>query len=618
MRWRLGYLLVIIIESGTRKENKNMSSCYECLDKIQHNVNKYGKVKNLYGQMFEELELWIQAYANTYSNQGSMTPGVVNDTVDGKSLNEMKKIMNALRDERYYPKPVRRTYRDKKSGGRRPLGLPTYSDKLIQEVMRMQLSAIYEKLDKPIFHEYSHGFRPNRSCHTALKYIKNTFTGIKWFIEGDIEDCFGSINHDILLSLIEKRVDDGRYINLINKFLKAGYMEDWQYHNTFSGTPQGGVLSPLLANIYLQELDNFISFLMKKWNIKDERDVNREYRRLSGKMYRRRKKLRQSGKDRNDSVILELKKELNELEKIRKQLPRSNMYDRGYKRIRYCRYADDFLVGVIGTKKDAEKIKEVLAKFLKEKLDLDLSLRKTKITHSANQVKFLSYVISCTYERGDRDANTTGKVRLHLSKKVVRECRKEFSRNGKPIHLPQLTNLDDMEILLHYDAKLRGWYNYWKMAENVSDLHEVHYYAKESLMKTFATKYKSTKHEMYQKYYDNKRKQVRVKVEGRDKSYKMISKFKRDIKPRTDMEIDRLLNIYYFSDGVEIKRRIRGGRCELCERKTDNLIPHHVRRMADIRSDSEMSEWKKVMIGKYRKSLMVCKTCHDRIHRTTR
>ena len=206
----------------------------------------------LYRQMFNK-SLYLLAYGNIYSNQGAMTPGASDETADGMSEAKIDQVIALMRAERYRFAPVRRVLIPKKNGKLRPLGLPSWSDKLAGEVVRLLLEAYYE----PQFSDRSHGFRKGRGCHTALREIQQTWTGTTWFIEGDISDCFGSFDHDILLGILAEKIRDNRFLRLIRNMLKAGYLEDWQYHDTLSGVPRGGVVSPVLSNIYLHKLDEF-------------------------------------------------------------------------------------------------------------------------------------------------------------------------------------------------------------------------------------------------------------------------------------------------------------------------------------------------------------------------
>ena len=202
----------------------------------KHSNQKDYKYERLYRLLYNE-ELYLTAYQNIYSNDGSMTKGTDKQTVDGMSIERIRKIIVSLKDESYQPKPARRTYIPKKNGKMRPLGIPSFEDKLLQEVIRMILEAIYEGH----FENTSHGFRPNRSCHTALNEIQKTFTGVKWFIEGDIKGFFDNINHATLIGILRERINDERFLRLVRKFLNAGYIENWTFHNTYSGTPQGGL-----------------------------------------------------------------------------------------------------------------------------------------------------------------------------------------------------------------------------------------------------------------------------------------------------------------------------------------------------------------------------------------
>lgn len=232
-----------------------MKPTMEILANIKENYFKNNDevFTRLYRYLLRQ-DIWFEAYKNLYANKGAATKGIDDDTADGFSVEKINKIIKSLANESYKPKPARRTYIKKANGKMRPLGIPTFTDKLVQEVLKLIMEAVYE----PIFLSCSHGFRPKKSCQTALSSLKKEFTGAKWFIEVDIKGCFDNINHSILISFVNQKIKDAKFIKLIYKFLKAGYMENWQYNNTYSGTPQGGIISPLLANIYLHELDKFV------------------------------------------------------------------------------------------------------------------------------------------------------------------------------------------------------------------------------------------------------------------------------------------------------------------------------------------------------------------------
>jgi len=272
----------------------------------------------------QDKELFLMAYGKLYANQGATTAGTdPKDTVDGMSVKRIEEILEQLHNGAYHWKPVRRVEIPKANGKKRPLGIPTWSDKLLQEVIRMVLEAYYE----PRFSSYSHGFRPNKSCHTALKQIHHSWKGTKWFIEGDIKGCFDNIDHHVLLEILARNIKDNRFLKLIRQMLQAGYLEDWHYHGTYSGTPQGGVISPILANIFLNELDQYIENGLIPAYSKGKRRVNPEYGRINKRMYYARKK----GK----------KELVTELEMQRRQLSSGDPLDPDYRSLRYSRYADD-------------------------------------------------------------------------------------------------------------------------------------------------------------------------------------------------------------------------------------------------------------------------------------
>ena len=257
-----------------------MQPTTDVLNRIRENSRK--NPNEIFTRLYRYLlrpDIYYVAYQNLYSNQGASTQGVNGDTADGFSSEKNQRIIQVLADGTYTPHPARRTYIQKKNGKLRPLGIPTFTDKLVQEVLRMILESVYE----PIFLDCSHGFRPDRSCHTALKSIKREFRGASWFIEGDIKGCFDNIDHHVLVSVIGEKIKDARLIQLIYKFLKAGYMEDWKYHTTYSGTPQGGIVSPLFANIYLHELDKFVMNTAEEFYSPRKQVRTTEYNRIQKK-----------------------------------------------------------------------------------------------------------------------------------------------------------------------------------------------------------------------------------------------------------------------------------------------------------------------------------------------
>src|SRR5437588_5663355 len=274
--------------------------------------------------------LYLMAYGKIYRNHGAMTTGTTEETADGMSKDKIATIIDAVRHERYRWKPARRISIPKKDGRKRPLGIQSWPDKLLQEVVRLILDAYFE----PQFSPHSHGFRPERGCHTALREIYHNWVGTVWFIEGDIAKCFDALSHELLLSILRETIKDERFIRLISGLLNAGYLEDWRWNQTYSGTPQGSIVSPILANMYLDKLDKFVeTILIPEYTKGTKRKANPAYCQL---MYQ--------------ASALSKKGMQQEAHKMRKQgqkLPSQVPDDPDYRRLRYCRYADDFLLGFI-------------------------------------------------------------------------------------------------------------------------------------------------------------------------------------------------------------------------------------------------------------------------------
>ena len=359
------------------------------LNSLQEHSAQTGYVYDrLYRNLFNR-ELFLQAYQNIYANQGNMTAGIDGKTIDAMSLERIDRLIETLKTESYQPNPSRRTYIPKKNGKLRPLGIPSIDDKLVQEVVRMLLEAIYEGS----FEDTSHGFRPNRSCHTALRMIQNRFVRCKWFVEGDIKGFFDNIDHEVMIGTLRKRIKDERFLRLIRKFLNAGYMEDNQMHESYSGTPQGGIISPILANIYLDQFDKYMAEYKERFDRGDKRAYNKEYTKLADKRVRLRRKLE---KTQSEEERRRLINSIQELDSTHKAMPCKDPMDQNFRRLQYVRYADDFLIGIIGSRKDAEKVKKEIGEYIAEQLKLELSDEKTLVTKATDKAKFLSFDIRVT------------------------------------------------------------------------------------------------------------------------------------------------------------------------------------------------------------------------------
>ena len=585
----------------------------------EHSKDSSYKFERLYRILFNE-ELFYVAYQKIASNGGSTTKGSDGRSIDEMSLARIETLIASLKDESYQPHPSRRVHIPKKNGKTRPLGIPAFEDKLVQEVVRMILEAIYEGH----FETTSHGFRPKRSCHTALLHIQKTFSGAKWFIEGDIKGFFHNIDHDVLVGILRERISDDRFIRLIRKFLKAGYVEDWTFHNTYSGMPQGGIVSPILANIYLDKLDKYVKEYIRHFDMGTKRRPGKESNDLANERKRTVRKLKKV-KDGTEKAALVAR--LKAIEQERAAFPSGDEMDGSYRRLKYIRYADDFILGVIGSKEDALRIKEDIKSFLSESLALELSEEKTLITHTGKSAKFLGYEITVTrnnHQRRDvqgRLRRTYGKrVRLNVSMATLRDKLLEYGameiklRNGKEIWKPKcrsgLIFNDDLEILDRYNRETVGFCNYYLIANNCVVLHNFRYIMEYSMYKTFAGKYRSTVRKINKKYRLNKLFTVKYEQKGVIKSrtfYK--TSFKRrttafngscDIEPYSIADVSR----------TNLTDRLKAEKCELCG-ATGKLIMHHVRNLKDLKGKES---WKRLMSARKRKTIALCPSCHRLRH----
>ena len=570
-------------------------------------------LENIYRLLYNR-NLYLRAYGRLYSNQGAMTRGTTAETVDGMSLAKIDDLTDALRYERFRWTPVRRVNLPKSKGGTRPLGLPTWTDKLLQEVIRMILEAYYE----PQFSDRSHGFRPGRGCHTALSNVVDHWTGVRWFVEGDIkgcfDGCFDNIDHEVLLSVLGEKLHDNRFLRLLKYLLKAGYMEDWKHGRTLSGTPQGGVVSPILSNIYLDRLDKYVENVLIPANTRgtDRRD-NREYTRLRNRMVYH----RNVG---HHSLAAELRKQMQ-------QLPSRDPHDPDYRRLRYVRYADDLVLGFIGPRAEAQQVKESLETFLHDTLKLELSREKTLITHATSQAaRFLGYELVNQQANDQLDSTgrrrINGRIGLRVPASVIDQHCQAYMRHGKPAHRNYLIHDDDYGVVDRYQSEFRGVVQYYLLASNVSHFGRLRAVMEMSLARTLAAKHKSTARKMRRLY-----KGVVETEHGPRVCLKVVKQQDNGKRPlvayfggiplkrqRQAVLVDQQPQ-RYRTDRTELIKRLLADECEMCGSTVDVEV-HHVRALRDlnVKGQREKPQWVQLMAARQRKTLVVCRTCHMNIH----
>ena len=572
--------------------------------------------RNLYNP-----EFYHEAYKNIAKSQGSMTAGADGMTLDDMTDARIARIIASLKDHSYQPNPARREYIAKQNNPakKRPLGIPSTNDKLIQEIVRMMLNAIYE----PTFLDNSHGFRPQKSCHTALLSVQANFNGVKWVIEGDIQACFDSFDHHVLIDILKRRIRDEQFIDLMWKMLRAGYMEQWVYHDTYAGTPQGSGVSPILANIYLSELDVFME------NYKTEFDTS-DKRRKASKEYTAARYRYDKCKERL-SACDDRKTAVNEFKKAQKAKLETVCYpaiDPSFRRIQYNRYADDFVVGIIGARADAEKVKEDIKVFLSDTLKLTLSDEKTKVSHSGDLIRYLGYdfTVSRSKDAKRNESGTLqrywyGRVKLYVPKEkwigklrqykaftIVKDA--DGKERWKPTHRGSLVNREEVEIVSKFNSEIRGIYNFYRLADNVSVLHDFYFIMEGSMLKTFAAKYNSSTKKMRAKY-------TRDGVFGVDyynRAGKQRCEFYHDGFERKKvallLDIDILPEYKRYDKPNSLAARLKAGVCEKCGMKTNEIHMHHVKRLKDL---TGKTEFERLMMEKRRKSLALCPNCYNSV-----
>jgi group II intron reverse transcriptase/maturase len=589
-------------------------------------ISKQGKRINGLFRLLENPILWHEAYANIYANKGAITPGVDQQTLDGFSEERVTFLMTRLKNGTYRFQPVRRTYVPKKNGKKRPLGISSGDDKLVQEVGRIILERIYE----PVFENSSHGFRPGRSPHTALEQIGHEWTAVKWLIDMDLRDYFTTIPHDLLMGVLRKKIADERFLRLIQAMLDAGYLEDWIFHRTYSGVPQGSIVSPILANIYLHEFDQFMCHMKEQFDQGKRRKGNKVYQRYTEAIRRLRKQAEGlKGKEARTDKLRDIQRAIKVLQAQRRRLPSGDPFDETYKRLLYCRYADDYLIGIIGSHADAEQVSQQVKRYMEETLHLTIAEEKSHIRPSREGVIFLGYEVK-TYT-GNRVVkvkqgkyHTTTKsvaeqIQLGFPKdKLPKFC--EIRRYGnyytmKARHKAELLELSDAEIIHAYNSEFRGFANYYALALNARrEMNKLERLWRMSLFKTLAAKHKTSVTKIATQLKTNDGYALTVHTKG---TVRRINIFRlKDLKPcpPDNPQVDLLPNIYIWTlSRTELIKRLNSQQCEYCGTTRGPFEVHHIRKLKDVAEGKTL--WQRMMAARRRKTLILCTPCHHLLHK---
>lgn len=589
-------------------------------------ISASGKRVNGLHRLMGSPLLWEQGLRKIASNRGAMTPGIDGKTFEDFGPDSLAPLIASVVTGAYKPRPVRRVFIPKGKGKRRPLGIPTRDDRLVQEVARQLLERIYE----PVFSKASHGFRPGRSCHTALEHVKAVWTGVKWLVDVDVAGFFENIDHDILLMLLRKRIDDEKFISLIRDMLKAGVMEGRVHTKTYSGTPQGGIVSPILANIYLHELDEFMAGRIAAFEKGATRASNPKYAKLSRRIFKLRRRLEDvQANDNADQVIGKaLLAEIDTLSKQMRSMPSGDAMDAGFRRLRYCRYADDFLIGVIGSKDDARGVFADVRTFLSEALALTVSEQKSGIRKASDGATFLGYEAR-TYtgrqwtvrsQNGSRHfkrrpPSEVMQLNVPWDRVTAFAARKGYGdwSQLKARHRNHLLSCSDVEIVLAYNAELRGFANYYALARDVKfKLNRLEYLQRWSMFKTLASKHKSSVRIVAARMRQGLEYYAGYEAGGQPRSVKVwkMTDLTRDRIDPAKVDIQPWTQIYSESRTDWVDRK-NAKQCEACGRSDLPCHVHHVRGMADVAHRNQAT---KKAIARARRTKVLCVPCHKAIH----
>jgi group II intron reverse transcriptase/maturase len=606
------------------------------------------KAKSLWA-LVNEPDLWVAAYKKLATSPGSLTRGGDHTTIDGYSM----KILNLLREDvfegKYRIGLTRRVYIPKPQGGLRPLGVPVFRDRVVQEVFRSILEAVFE----PRFSPNSHGFRPGRSQHTCMRQIRRDFRGTKWFIEGDISKCFDEINHTTLRKQLGVHIQDNRFIKAIYQGIKTKVlMPDRKIQDIHTGTPQGGICSPLLSNIALNQLDRFMSRLQRRIERGAKRKQNPKYTQafyLTNKAKR----------DGNPSVAAHYRR-------ISREVPYGVPADPNFARLKYVRYADDFLVGVIGSYELTCRVKELINRFLRNRLSLRLNELKTLITRAkGNTIPFLGFRIQHgptiamrfwrRYQGKWRSIRSLrdGDIRLLVDQeKVIRKLaeNKFCDKAGKP--KPNFRYLGDPQsyTVSKVSNIIRGIDNYYKIANNRRQAtSRILNIVRSSVVKMFAAKFKlRTQRKVYAKAGKDLSRPLQAKQQTVGATDAQAKAWAEEAGGRLSGPMSKLPFVRYADipkpvltplsarwapnrntlEQIGTNRhshmdylntlRVRSGlgrtaleaECAMCG-SAQFVEMHHIRSLKDLKGRTAAE---RIMIASNRKVIPLCWTCHKKHH----
>jgi len=480
--------------------------------------------KDLFRLLRKE-DIWVAAYENIKGNRGALTPGVTKETLDGTGVKRLQKVQMEVLEERYQFQPVKQTWIPKPDGRKRPLGIPTPNDKLVQEVIRMILEAIYE----PNFDNRSFGFRSGRGVHDALECVEKEFRWMDWVIKGDIKNAYPTIDHKILCEILSLRIKDQRFMNLIRKSLKCGVYDNPYRLYSKLGVPQGSIVSPILANIYFNELDQWIIKKSEEVYVEKSSKRHPEYKQLEYQIKKVSKLANEA--DRNSKLRDKYVREIKRFIQQRNQTP--SLLDKGIE-IQYVRYADDWIVGVKGPFELAEQIKVEIDYFLKKHLKQELDPNKTKLINlRSGKFTFLGYEIFLPRNmKLVKYKKDKGKQTVRRSKPILRfqlpieKVTKRLQERGyitfngnkiRPISKGSYTPLEDEVIVKHFRSVWLGLFNFYSGSTNRSHLQYIHYLLHTSCAMTLAHRHRSSSNKIFKKHGK--------KLEIRDKISKVIVSF---------------------------------------------------------------------------------------------